>query len=253
MATKGTSAAVYQEAKKWLGAKGDAFWRYFGSGKVDWCCMAVTYWYHKAAKKLLPIKTAWVPTLQEYCAKTMKHVKMADAKPGDIVIFTWNGKGYNTAPKGQPRNHVGLIRKQSNSSKKVYTIEGNVDSASAASSHVANKTRAACYIYAIYRPKNQPKPKTTEPKKTTTTTKKTTTTSKKDTGPKKIDINYKVIEKAGMMVRKGPGTNFKAIGTVGVGKTFRCTQKDGDWVYAPILKGWVCVKKGKTTYLKVTK
>lgn len=248
MATKGTSAAVYQEAKKWLGAKGTAFWKYFKAGKVDWCCMAVTYWYHKAAKKLLPIKTAWVPTLQEYCARTMKHVKMADAKPGDIVIFTWGGQGYNTAPKGQPRNHVGLIRKKSGSSKKVYTIEGNVDSAYAGSSHVANKTRAACYIYAIYRPKNQPKAKKAEPEK-----KKKSTPAKKDSGPKKIDARYRVVERDGMMVRRGPGTNFRAVGTVGHGKSFNCTRKDGDWVYSPTLKGWVCVKKNGTTYLKKVK
>lgn len=251
MATKGTSAAVYSEAKKWLGAKGDRFWKYFGSGKVDWCCMFVTYCYHKAAKKLLPIKTAWVPTLQEYCAKTMKHVKMADAKPGDIVIFTWNGNGYNQAPKGQPRNHVGLIRKRSYSDNKIYTIEGNVGSASPGSSHVENKTRAACYVHSIYRPKNQP----TSKKKTSTGEKKPakTTSNKKDTGPKKIDAKYRVIEKDGMMVRKGPGTNFKAIGTVGVGKSFKATKKDGDWVYSPSLKGWVCIKKGQKVYLKIAK
>ena len=101
-------------------------------------------------------KTAYVPTAQQWLKKNCKHVKMSDAKAGDIVIFTWDGNGYNSE-RGS-RDHIGFVRAKGTSGI-VYTVEGNT-----LGGKVAKRTRSARYIYAIYRP-NYPKKKASATKK----------------------------------------------------------------------------------------
>lgn len=139
-------------AMKDLNRSGDFVWKQYqqlprGSA---WCCGAVSLWFEKNGTKNLfyggkPV--FYVPYAQEWCEANLKHVKMADAKPGDIVIFTWSGNGYNRAPSGVSRDHIGLIRKAGTSTV-AYTIEGNTRGGI-----VAERKRALPYIYAIYRPK----------------------------------------------------------------------------------------------------
>lgn len=146
MATSGSK--VIKKANSYLGKGGSFVWKYYGlASGTAWCCAFVSYIMMKAgAKKLFCGGTAtfYVPTAQAWLKKNCKQVKMADAKAGDIVIFTWDGNGYNSE-RGS-RDHIGFIRKKGTSST-AYTIEGNTSG-----SIVANRTRPSRYIYGIYRP-----------------------------------------------------------------------------------------------------
>ena len=77
--------------------------------------------------------------------------------------------------------------------------------------------------------------------KSSSSSSKTTTTTK---------TTYKVVEKSGMNIRKGAGTNTAVIGKIAYNKTFTSTKKKGDWAYADSYKGWVRIKNGNKTYLK---
>ncbi|MGI6212713.1 MAG: SH3 domain-containing protein [Anaerovoracaceae bacterium] len=177
-------------------------------------------------------KVAYVPTAQAWLEAHCKHVSMSNAKAGDVVIFTWDGTGYNRE-RGS-RDHIGFIRKGGTSSV-AYTIEGNTSGGI-----VAERTRAACYIYGIYRP-NFPatKAKTTAAKKTTKSVKTV-----------KISATYRVVSKVGSNIRKSPTTASKRIGGLKYKTRIKCTKKRGSWVYAKKYKGWVCTGEGSKTYLK---
>lgn len=56
--------------------------------------------------------------------------------------------------------------------------------------------------------------------------------------------NYK------MNIRKGYTTKAEIKGTIKKGTKIKSAYKVGNWIYVPGLKGWVCVKDSKTTYLK---
>lgn len=144
-----TGSKVIKTAGKYLGKGGSFVWKYYGlSTGTAWCAAFVSYVMNKAGAKSLfydgkPV--FYVPYAQQWLKKHCKHVKMADAEAGDIVIFTWDGNGYNSE-RGS-RDHIGFIRKKGTSST-VYTREGNT-----LGSKVADRTRPAKYIYGIYRPK----------------------------------------------------------------------------------------------------
>ena len=162
-----TGQKVIDKALKYLDYGGTTFWNYYGLVKgTAWCAAFVSYIMNKAGAKNLfhggkPV--FYVPYAQQWLKKNCTHVKMANAKAGDIVIFTWDGNGYNSE-RGS-RDHIGFVRKKG-TSKVVYTVEGNTSGGK-----VDKKTRSACYIYGIYRPKYA--------KKTTKTTTKVTTVLKK--------------------------------------------------------------------------
>lgn len=157
-----TGSKVIKTAEKYLGKGGTFVWNYYGLAKgTAWCAAFVSYVMNKAGAKSLfydgkPV--FYVPYAQQWLKKHCTHVKMANAKAGDIVIFTWDGNGYNSE-RGS-RDHIGFVRKAGTSST-VYTIEGNTSG-----SKVAKRTRASRYIYGIYRPKySTAKKKTTTAKK----------------------------------------------------------------------------------------
>lgn len=144
-------------AKKQLGNGGKKYWKSYGAPQgTSWCCIFM-WWLFKEVGIPKAFysgkKVAYVPTIQEWLERNCKHVKMANAKPGDIVIFTWDGDGYNDGIHSS-RDHIGMIRKAGTSSV-AYTIEGNTKNGV-----VAKRTRAVKWIMAIYRP-NYPKAKRT--------------------------------------------------------------------------------------------
>lgn len=162
-----TGQRVISKATQYLGYGGTTVWNFYGLTKgTAWCAAFVSFIMNKAGAKNLfydgkPV--FYVPYAQQWLKAHCKHVKMAEAKAGDIVIFTWDGNGYNSE-RGS-RDHIGFIRK-SGTSNTAYTIEGNTSG-----SKVDIKSRNVRYIYGIYRPNY---PKTT----TTTTTKPATSTTK---------------------------------------------------------------------------
>lgn len=151
-----TGKDIVSEATKYLGEGGARFWKDYPLPKgQDWCCACVWDIFRLAgASKLFydGKKTAYVPTITVWLQGHCKKIAMKNSKPGDIVIFNWEGKGPNTE-RGS-RNHIGICYKSGNSSY-VYTIEGNTGGTGvtpALNSSVKKRQRAAKYVYGIYRP-----------------------------------------------------------------------------------------------------
>ncbi|MBR2587523.1 CHAP domain-containing protein [Candidatus Saccharibacteria bacterium] len=207
-----------------------------------WCCAFVWDIFRIADASELFFggqKTAYVPTAQAWLAAHCDHVSLTNAKAGDIVIFTWTGGGYNK--EQGTRDHIGFVRKKG-TSKTVYTIEGNTGASDPRRSHVMKRTRDARYIFAIYRPNYKTDKKKAEDKPKE---------KSKKTAIQKIKARYKVVSALGMNIRKKPTEDSKRVGGIGYGKTFKATKKKGSWVYGRYgkTKGWVCTKKGSTTYM----
>lgn len=188
---------IVNQARKRLGENGkrtcDWYPLPWGS---HWCCAFLDkiFFECKAQKKLYGgKKVAYVPTLQIWLKAHYPKVAIKNAKPGDIVIFTWSGKGYNSE-KGS-RDHIGIIRK-TGTKDVVYSIEGNTGGTSPKNSAVRERTRSARYVYAIYRPPYEKAKK----KVTKTAEKKKATTKKtevKKTATKKttVDVTKKLTTK----------------------------------------------------------
>ena len=144
-----TGQKVIDTASKYLGYGGTKFWKdYSVSAGTAWCCIFVWDIMRLAGASKLFFdgkKTAYVPTAQQWLKKNCTHVKMADAKAGDIVVFTWDGNGFNSE-RGS-RDHIGLVRK-AGTSKTLYSIEGNTSGGK-----VDKRTRNVRNVYGIYRPK----------------------------------------------------------------------------------------------------
>lgn len=145
---------IANKAMSYKGKSGGFVWDYWpGLGRgASWCVGFVLYvLYHCGLKRAIykPSQVSapfWLPTIEEWLHRNATHVKMADARPGDIVIFTWTGGGNNARKKGIcSRDHIGFIRKKGNSTT-CYTIEGNTSGGI-----VDTRTRALTNIFAIYR------------------------------------------------------------------------------------------------------
>ena len=148
-----TGDKIIDTAKRYLGDGGAKFWADYGLPKGDyWCCAFVWDIFRIAGASELFYggqKTAYVPTATVWLQYNCRHVTMAEAQPGDIVVFTWTGKGYNKE-RGS-RDHIGFIRKVGNQNT-CYTIEGNTGADKPINTKVMERTRASKYIYGIYRP-----------------------------------------------------------------------------------------------------
>lgn len=149
-----TGQKIANKAMSYKDKRGGFVWDYWSGlpRGASWCVGFVLYVLYQCGLKneiYKPSKTSnpfWLPTIEEWLHEHATHVKMADAQPGDIVIFTWTGGGNNARKKGKcSRDHIGFIREKGNS-KTCYTIEGNTSGGK-----VDTKTRALTNIFAIYR------------------------------------------------------------------------------------------------------
>lgn len=68
--------------------------------------------------------------------------------------------------------------------------------------------------------------------------------------PASKTVTYRVLEKSGMNVRAKANSGSKKVGTVSYGSKIKSSKKSGNWAYIDSKKGWVCIKEGKSTYLK---
>ena len=157
-----TGAKILKQGEKYLGDSGRVFCReYYGKDHiVAWCCIWVWYVFRKAGASKLFYgggKVCNVANADSWLRRNCEWVKIKDAKPGDIVIFTWSGHGNNS--RVGSRDHIGIVVKPM-SGDKLRTIEGNVGSSSPSKSIVAYRTRTKGQIYAIYHPdyKDSPSP-----------------------------------------------------------------------------------------------
>lgn len=149
-----TGEEIIKTAKKYLGYGGSKFWSDYGLPRGShWCCAFVWDIFRIADAGRLFYggqKTAYVPTFTVWAQHNLRHVTMKEAKPGDIVVFTWSGNGFNKE-RGS-RDHIGFIRAKGTQNV-CYTLEGNTGANSPYNTHVMERTRGAAYIYGIYRPK----------------------------------------------------------------------------------------------------
>ena len=187
-----TGEKILKKAESYLGDHGLTFCKAYGYDHcVAWCCIWVWYVFKQAkASKLFygGNKVQNVANADSWLRKNATWIKMKDAQPGDIVIFTWDGKGNNS--RVGHRDHIGIVRKNGGSSK-IYTIEGNVGSSSPSKSVVAYRTRTLSQVYAVYHlDYDEPDPK---PKKDLTQLVKDTLEGKYGTGSerkKKLGKDY---------------------------------------------------------------
>lgn len=149
-----TGEDIIKTAKKYLGDGGTKFWKDYGLARGEhWCCAFVWDIFRIADASNLFYggqKTAYVPTFTVWAQHNLRHVTMTEARPGDVVVFTWTGNGYNKE-RGS-RDHIGFIRAEGNQNT-CYTIEGNTGADKPINTKVMERTRASKYIYGIYRPK----------------------------------------------------------------------------------------------------
>lgn len=139
-------------AESFLGKGGSTFRSYCGLGSGEpWCDAFVTYVFQKSGDGSLFCggkKQTYCPTTIKWCYNNLAQIPPYLAMPGDIIFFDWE---LNGTP-----NHIGLVR-QRKSADVVFTIEGNTsktnkDGKVIATGVVAERTRNAKYVQAIFRP-----------------------------------------------------------------------------------------------------
>lgn len=139
-------------AESFLDKGGATFRKYCGLGSGDaWCDAFVTYVFHKGDDALLFCagkKQTYCPTTIKWCYNNLAQIPPYLAMPSDIIFFDWE---LNGVP-----NHIGLVR-QRKSADVVFTIEGNTSKTNKegkviATGVVAERTRNARYVQAIFRP-----------------------------------------------------------------------------------------------------
>lgn len=129
--------AALTEAVKYLGIKetppnsnNTQFGEWFGKNGVAWCNIFVSYCFATSSSPYIicdgfkgagvrPGKgCAYVPTTEAWLRATGLWVGKANAQPGDIVIFNWDGKG--------DPEHIGIVESWIGGPQGQFnTIEGN--------------------------------------------------------------------------------------------------------------------------------
>lgn len=195
--------------------------------------------------------------LKHYGFKVTQHDDMASfwkemKKPGRLAVISFRGgtKGGVTWTLG---GHFlacsGMEIK--NKKHRLYMLDPGPRANNGWHTYEDHMRGLVAQLWVCYLPETK---KTTTKKESTkkTTTKKTTTkkTTTKKTTNTTHKVKYKVVTRSGMNVRDTYSTKGERINGVGYGQTFTSSKKHGNWVYAPSLKGWVCIKDNNETYLK---
>lgn len=129
-------------AKKYLGQGGSVFRKYCGLPAGSAYCNAyVSYIFHEGDDSSLYCdgkKETYCPHSIKWCYDNLALIPMYLALPMDVIYFDWERNGVP--------NHIGFVRERK-SCEEIYTIEGNTSGGI-----VANKTRTAKYVQAVFRP-----------------------------------------------------------------------------------------------------
>ena len=110
---------------------------YYGTNGVPYCAMFVSWVFNQVGAKCTGLPAAYCPYIVRDAKNAKKTVAVKNAKPGDVVLFDWQGDG--TA------DHVGIC--ESNHGTYLTTIEGNTDNGI-----VARKSRPYSCICCVVRP-----------------------------------------------------------------------------------------------------
>ena len=129
-------------AEKYLGQGGSVFRKYCGlPAGAAYCNAYVSYIFHEGDDSSLYCdgkKETYCPHSIKWCYDNLALIPMYLALPMDVLYFDWERNGVP--------NHIGFARKRK-SCEEIYTIEGNTSGGI-----VANKTRTAKYVQAVFRP-----------------------------------------------------------------------------------------------------
>lgn len=245
---------IINTAERYMDRSGSFVWEYFkGLGKgASWCVGFVLYVLIKAGcrKDIYdPDKTKdafWVPTLEIWLHKHAEWVRYADAREGDIVIFTWHGGGGNT--RTGSRDHVGFFKEHHNGSI-FRSIEGNTSGGK-----VAERKRSMTNVYAIYRLKccEEHSPEHTGAPKRPSYKNGSTYTVQVDCLNVRTGAGTKYKAKKKSQLTKDGQKHANASGQLMKGTRVTCekTKTVGSEVWIRIPSGWICAWTGKKYYVK---
>ena len=132
---------MYNIIKKNVGMGGSKPRAYCGMKSGAWCNAYVCYAFNQAGQRKLYYggkKVTYCPTSIKWCEANLAQIPPYLAMPCDVIYFDWQ-------PNGRP-DHIGFV-KAKRTTDSVFTHEGNTSGGK-----VAEKTRPAKYIEAIFRP-----------------------------------------------------------------------------------------------------
>lgn len=136
-----TGQEMYNIIKKNVGMGGSKPRAYCGMKSGAWCNAYVCYAFNQAGQRKLYYggkKVTYCPTSIKWCEANLAQIPPYLAMPCDVIYFDWQ-------PNGRP-DHIGFV-KAKRTTDSVFTHEGNTSGGK-----VAEKTRPAKYIEAIFRP-----------------------------------------------------------------------------------------------------
>lgn len=129
---------------RWYAAIGGS---YYAETGVPYCAMFASWVLDRAGVSCAGLPGAYCPDMLEAARKAGATVPLADAEPGDLIYYDWNGDGES--------DHVGIVAKNYGGAN-FETIEGNTSGGATGSQTnggmVARRSRAATYVCGIVRP-----------------------------------------------------------------------------------------------------
>ena len=142
-------------ARKQIGNGYRKYCKAFGKN-TSWCQIFLWWLFDHENMKIK--KTSYARKFADYCKKHWKHVRVSEAKEGDVVFFVAGHNGHNRLKNKVV--HVGMIRAKSKQATKgehkgewyVYTIEGNVGVAGQWKTNIVDKRkRNVNRVWGIFR------------------------------------------------------------------------------------------------------
>lgn len=98
---------------------------YFGESGIPYCAMFVSYCLNWAGIEAAGLPGAYVPWILSANSDAGRLVANEDARPGDLVMFDWQGDGV--------ADHIGIVEENHADEGWMQTIEGNTSSGSGGS------------------------------------------------------------------------------------------------------------------------
>ena len=115
---------------------------YYGENGVPYCAMFVSWVFNQAGAYCAGIPEAYCPYILNDAANEGMLIDMYQAKPGDVVLFNWDGGEVD---------HVGIV--EYNFGSYIQTIEGNTTDANGnGSGGVYQRVRSWSQVAAVVRP-----------------------------------------------------------------------------------------------------
>lgn len=120
---------------------------YYAETGVPYCAMFASWVLDRAGVACAGLPGAYCPDMLEEARRAGATVALAEAEPGDLIYYDWNGDGES--------DHVGIVVKNYGGAN-FETIEGNTSGNAAGSQTnggmVARRSRPATFVCGIVRP-----------------------------------------------------------------------------------------------------